>query len=226
MGCKAGGSIEFSDPQSKTLCPSIMISANPGRKHNHNTSAYNLEDILRKQRVYARAEELGSTSLNSRFNDELRNDPNGEKMTWKKSHNAMYKRSMKKKPPIPKNPEECYEGLINPKYPELGKDFKKRVTNKEGATAGLIFGNDHIMNQASNEVTTTFDGTFYTCPDKFYQLFTIFLILFGHHFFPLLCILMIGKSFEDYWNVFCAVVELLPDFNPKFGMADFEKAPR
>ena len=222
--CNAGGSIPFVDGD-KTLSDILEVSANPDRQHNHLPKDHKLADITLYQRVLARADEIGESTMNQRFREEVRNEPNAANLTWRKAQNAMQKRNMRKNPPNPKSTDEFHEGLSNPKYPELGQNFKKKVTNTLGVIVALIFGNDYLMSQATNDKTFAFDGTFYTCPPLFYQIFTLFMIL-GNHFFPVLCILMLGKSFEDYWHVFCAIAELLPDFNPTECISDFEKAPR
>ena len=125
--CRAGGYISYTDFETKTLSPIINISDNPNRRHNHGPKEHNLEKISQQQRVYARAEEMTDKTMKHRFNDEVRNDPNASDILWKKSQSAMYKRSMKMKPPTPKNIEEIHEGLTDPKYPELGKHYKRKV---------------------------------------------------------------------------------------------------
>ena len=62
--------------------------------------------------------------------------------------------------------------------------------------------------------TICFDGIFYSCPEQFMQLWTIFGI-FQQHTLP-----------ELYKIVMMKIQIVLPQISPKFPMSDWEKAAR
>ena len=71
----------------------------------------------------------------------------------------------------------------------------------------------------------SFDGTFYTVPKIFHQLFTIFSIHHGHAI-PMIHILITNKSEELYSACVRKILENFPNFRPNIAMSDFEDAPR
>ena len=73
--------------------------------------------------------------------------------------------------------------------------------------------------------TISFDGTFYTCPKQFTQLWTIF-GKFGIHTFPAIHCLLTCKKEELYRAVLLKIRERFPILSPKFAMSDWEKAAR
>ena len=70
-----------------------------------------------------------------------------------------------------------------------------------------------------NVDTISFDGTFYTCPKQFTQLWTV-LGKFGHHTFPAIHCLLIFKKEELYRAVLLKILEIFPLLSPKFAMSD------
>lgn len=68
-----------------------------------------------------------------------------------------------------------------------------------------------------------FDGTFYTVPALFYQLFTLLGFYRGHSF-PLIFTLMTSKSQKLYDLAMQKVKELIPNLNPEQAMGDFESS--
>ena len=70
--------------------------------------------------------------------------------------------------------------------------------------------------------TICFDGTFYTCPKQFMQLWTIFGI-FQQHTLPAILCLLTSKKEKLYKAVIMKIQTLLPQISPKFAMSDLEK---
>ena len=153
--CKAGGYIAYSNPAKKELGPLMHVSENPLRRHNHSPDDHKIDNILLSQELYAEAEKFDQKTNYQKFNDYLRHKPNGTKVTYKKKASNMYKRSLKKHPKNPKSFEEFHEGLLN--HEELGKYFKKIVTNKDGKIIGFVFGNEFLMSHAKKNCKCGFE---------------------------------------------------------------------
>ena len=77
-----------------------------------------------------------------------------------------------------------------------------------------------------NEVTNVqFDGTFYTVPTQFSQLWTIFVSV-GKHTLPAIHCLMTAKTQELYQAVLEIIYTNIPQFRPLASMSDWEPAAR
>ena len=77
----------------------------------------------------------------------------------------------------------------------------------------------------SEVMVIQFDGTFYTVPAQFYQLWTIFLAI-GSHTLPAVHCLLSGKSQELYKVVLENIVIQIPQFEPVASMSVWEPAAR
>ena len=82
-----------------------------------------------------------------------------------------------------------------------------------------------MLMKTSNAEIIQFDGTFYTVPSIFYQLFTIFFPFRGHCI-PAIYVLMQKKAEGIYSAVILKLLDLIPGFSPRIAVIDFEKAPR
>ena len=67
-----------------------------------------------------------------------------------------------------------------------------------------------------------FDGTFYTVPSQFYQLWTIF-ARFQRHVLPLIHCILTSKSEELYTAILAKVHELIHQLMPIHGMSEWER---
>jgi len=71
------------------------------------------------------------------------------------------------------------------------------------------------------------DGTFYSCPKYFYQLFTVH-IFKNRHYIPFSYFLLPDKCANTYANAFRCIVEKWSaqnlQFNPTTLVADFEES--
>ena len=71
----------------------------------------------------------------------------------------------------------------------------------------------------------SFDGTFYTCPKQFTQLWTVF-GKFGRHTFPTIHCLWTCKNEELYRALLLKILEIFPLLSPKFTISDWDKTAR
>ena len=98
------------------------------------------------------------------------------------------------------------------------------TVNHDGAVA-VILAADFMLMKTSNADIIQFDGTFYTVPSIFYQLFTIF-VPFRGHCIPATYVLMQKKTEGLYSAVILKLLDLIPGISPRIAVSDFEKAPR
>ena len=107
---------------------------------------------------------------------------------------------------------------------EYGKSFKSYVRAPDGSYS-LIFMNDEAEGKLDQMKYISFDGTFETCPQDFYQSFGIMGEYLGE-MFPVFTVLMSSKTEVAYDALFARLVELYPQFMPRRAMGDFELASR
>ena len=82
------------------------------------------------------------------------------------------------------------------------------------------------MNNFLTEVTNIhFDGTFFTVPVQFFQLWTIFVAV-GRHTLPAIHCLMTAKSQDLYQAILEIIIVNIPLFQPSSSMSDWEPAAR
>ena len=86
-----------------------------------------------------------------------------------------------------------------------------------------IFMSDEMRRVLQNCEEIAYDGTFFTCPKQFSQVFTVFVVVQGKTF-PCVTVLMTSKTQELYEAVFGKILEIVPDMNPQLAIADFERA--
>ena len=91
-----------------------------------------------------------------------------------------------------------------------------------GCDIGVIFFSDRMTATLSEVEDIYFDGTFYTVPSQFYQLWTFF-SRFGRHILPVIHCILTGKYEEIYTAVYEGIHELVPQLTPINGMSDWEK---
>jgi len=91
--------------------------------------------------------------------------------------------------------------------------YKRRRLNQPAPTTTSL----------SSAQSMFMDGTFFTVPRLFYQLFTIFVVR-ESHVFPACFVLMTRKTTVLYKAVFEHITTLVPNFAPENVMADYEDA--
>ena len=85
----------------------------------------------------------------------------------------------------------------------------------------MVFFSDEIRVLLAEATHIQFDGTFYTVPVQFYQLWTIFIAV-GRHSIPAVHCLMTGKTEDLYRTVFEILVIHIPEFKPIASMSDWD----
>ena len=193
----------------------IILLAN----HNHETDNYNDHIYLMKAKCKEAAKSSGE-NLRKIFNDVTRRDPKGRTITFVKCESLMYRARRQLQPKIPQTSFELESTLQGTPY---GLFLKDCVT--VGDNQAFIFFSDETMTILAEISDISFDGTFYTVPKQFYQLWTIFIVV-NQHVIPAIHYLLTGKSQELYEAILFRIKSIVPRFNPQIAMSDWEIAPR
>ncbi|KAF7685057.1 hypothetical protein CDIK_4194, partial [Cucumispora dikerogammari] len=87
----------------------------------------------------------------------------------------------------------------------------------------IIFFSEDMIDTLKNSRIWSIDGTFAVCPDNWYQLYTISILL-DNHVLPVVFALLPSKSLNTY-NLFLYYLnQLISELNPHVIMSDFETA--
>ncbi|KAI6652997.1 hypothetical protein LOD99_4074 [Oopsacas minuta] len=132
----------------------------------------------------------------------------------------MYRARREIEPPIPKGATEFCQLIVSS---DFGRYYKGEV--QVGCETGVIFFSDKMKISLSEVDHIYFDGTFYTVPSQFYQLWTIF-ARFGRNVLPVIHCLLTSKHEEIYTTVLARIHELVPQLKLIYGMSDWEKGAR
>ena len=187
--------------------------------HNHNVEKYKTEvyELEAKCKTMARKSQ---TSLRRIFDDVTRHDPCASDVSFNECESSLYRARRKLHPKIPLSAPEFVEMLPTT---TLGKYYKYSVTRSE--QTAVIFYSEQ-MQTTLNEVTNIqFDGTFFTVPAQFFQLWTIFVSV-GRHTLPAVHCLLTAKTQELYQAVLDCICINIPQFQPLASMSDWEPAAR
>ena len=187
--------------------------------HNHIEAAYKSNLVVLNNKL-KRAAEISTENLRHVFDDVTSTDQAGALVTYKKVRNTMIKRRRSELPGNSKTPEE-FENMI--RQTRFSKVFRSMIISTEGYAA--IFWSDRMFEYLKDCDYINFDGTFYVVPKLFYQLFSIF-IQEGHHAMPTIHVLMSKKAETLYEAVLQKIANMIPHFQPKLAIGDFEKASR
>ena len=99
------------------------------------------------------------------------------------------------------------------------------MNQKYMTQVAVIFYSETMMNLLPEITDIQFDGTFYTVPVKFYQLWTIFVVV-DRYTLPAIHYLMTSKSQKLYIAILDRIFSNLPNFKPMTVISDWESAPR
>ena len=138
-------------------------------KHNYTLVAYNsaANELKSKCKIIA---QNSHDNLRKIFNDVTREHPSASEVSFPECESAMYRSRRMLQPKIPTSAVEFSEMLDTTSF---GKFFRCSVSiNNQTA---MIFFSDKVQNILPQISNIQFDGTFYTVPVQFYQLWTIFL---------------------------------------------------
>ena len=191
----------------------------PTSAHDHGEEAYKIGESLLRNKL-KRAAEISSERLREVFNETCREEPFNNMVTFRHIESSMCKRRRRLLPPLPKDAGDFTQLIVKSPFAHL---YRGSV-NHDGAVA-VIFASDFMLMKMNNVDKIQFDGTFFTVPSIFYQLFTVFVSFHGHCI-PAIYILMQNKTEELYTAVLSSLIQLIPRFSPKLAVSDFEKAPR
>ena len=192
---------------------------NTNQIHNHTVATYKSNLIALNNKI-KRAAEISTENLRQVFDDVTSTDHAGALVTYKSVRNTMIKRRRLELPGNPKTAEE-FESMIE--QTRFSPFFRSMVILSVGFAA--IFWSDQMFEKLQECELINFDGTFHVAPKLFFQLFTIF-IQVGNHALPAIHVLMTNKSELLYEAVLEKILEMIPNFQPKLAIGDFEKASR
>jgi len=140
-------------------------------------------------------------------------------------YQCLYRSRRSSYPKLPKTIYEVIEVMKNRKITTIeNEDFLLDVDSTNNILFYSTISNLKLLCSCDKIFV---DGTFYSCPKYFYQLFTIHIFKNGHYV-PLSFFLLPDKSANTYASAFRCVVEKCSSknlhFNPTTLIADFEEA--
>ena len=160
------------------------------------------------------------TNLRKVFDDATRTDPYSCDISFPECESSMYRARRKIQPKIPLTADEFSEMLSTTPY---GEYFKIHVTC--GEETGVIFFSEQMVALLSEVTNIQFDGIFYTVPNQFSQLWTVFVSV-ERHTLPAIHCFMTAKSKDLYKAVLENIAIHIPQFLPSASMSDWEPAAR
>ena len=188
--------------------------------HNHEVLEYKTEVHQLDTKCNTVSKQVQSSSLRQVFDNVTRNNPCARDITFVECESAMYRARKTIQPKVPQSDIEFIDLLVST---PLGVHYKFYVTS--GNQIAVVFFSDEITDLLTEATNIQFDGTFYTVPILFYQLWTIFVSV-GRYTIPAAPCLLTAKSQELYKKVLDSLVAYIPEFKPVATMSDWELASR
>ncbi len=190
----------------------------PMKPHNHGPDAFQPNVEIRNLLKRKAAESLGTHSKRQLFNSITREHPEGNEIGFASIEKSLQRAQRRAQLRVPQSAAEAVELLEE--AAAYNKYFQGSITDDEGEVAILLYAEElaHILPEIEN---ISYDGTFFTTPEHFYQLFTVH-ALYLDHSFPIVTALMTRKTESLYRKVFEKINEKLPSLKPKQAMGDFE----
>ena len=191
--------------------------------HNHEINVYKSELYMLKNKNKVESRQSRGT-LSLVFRTTTRNQPTSTEFSYKNIESSMYRARREVERPIPANALEFIQTipltLFNANY------VQTVAINIDGiAHYEAIFFSKRMSKVLVKLDMISFDGTFYTCPKQFKQLWTIFRIFQRYTIPAIHCLLTCNKE-ELYIAVLSKILQCIPQLSPKFSMSDLEKATR
>ena len=159
-GCKASAKL---DKEVNLLYPKSV--------HDHELQEYHTDVNLIKTKC-KRIAQTSQHNLREIFNDITRSDPSGTQVTFKECESSMFRARKLLQPKIPASASEFCQQL-----PETSFALHLKATITLENRIAIIFFSDHIYEFVNDISSIQFDGTFQTVPKQFYQLWTVFSII-------------------------------------------------
>ena len=207
-GCKATAKLDMD---------TNLIS--PIASHNHGLVEYKSASYELKSKCKIKARN-SQDSLRKIFDDMTREDSAGSSVSFSECESSMYRSRRMLQPKIPANATEFSEMLPTTTFGQ----FCRSSVSVNNHTA-IIFFSNKLKDSLPQISSIQFDGTFYTVPVQFYQLWTIFITV-GRYSLPGIHCLMTNKDQELYKAVLHEIRTLVPHFQHLVSMSDWEAAPR
>lgn len=192
----------------------------PMKEHNHGVDDYKSDIYKLKTKCKTMAKQVETTGLREIFDDVTRNDLCARDVSFPECESSMYRARRKTHPKLPLTASEFVDMLPTT---SLGVHFKFSVRCED--QVGVVFFSDEIRSILSEVTNIQFDGTFYTVPVQFYQLWTIFIAV-GRHTLPAIHCLLSAKTQGLYKTVLDNIIIHIPQLKPKASMSDWEPAAR
>ena len=188
-------------------------------QHNHSDAEYDTHvyELKTKCKTISKSSQ---SNLRQIFNDVTRNDPSACDISFPQCESSMYRARRKLQPIIPLTASEFCDLLPTTTFGDYYK-FSVRCGND----IGVVFYSEQMSTLLSEITNIQFDGTFFTVPIQFFQLWTIFVAV-GKHSLPAIHCLMTAKSQDVYQAVLENISIRLPHFKPLASMSDWEPAAR
>ena len=191
----------------------------PKSEHNHGLQDYRAEVYAIKTKCKTTAQ-TSQHNLRQIFNDVTRSNPSASQVTFKECESSMFRARKILQPMIPQSASEFSEVLPTTTF---AVNHKATVI-VDGRIAVIIFS-DKLYYLLADITNIQFDGTIYTVPKQFYQLWTLFLTV-GRHAIPAIHCLLTNKDEELYVAVIQKIREIVPQLEADCVMSDWEQAAR
>ena len=158
----------------------------PKSPHNHMAEEYNSEvhELRAKCKKMAQRKQ---GSLRKIFDDTTRNSLYASVISFYEVESSMYRARRRMQPKIPLTADEFSQVLPGSSFDQHHK-FTVLIDNN----TAVVFASQKMVNLLSEVIHIQFDGTFYTVPLQFYQIWTIFVTV-GTKSFPAIHCLMNSK---------------------------------
>ena len=191
----------------------------PLNSHNHDREAYKtgLYSLKTKCKTVARNSQM---NLRKIFDDVTRDDPQACEISFSECESTMFRARKTLEPKIPQTALEFSDMITTTNF---GKYYKFSVS--VGNEIGVVFISEPMKDFLSQITNIQYDGTFFTVPIQFYQLWTIFISV-GRHTLPAIHCLLTGKNQRLYQAILETISENIPHFRPLASMSDWEDASR
>jgi len=209
----------------KTDCRGVIIDDEHAHNHQHEPLS---ENILARQRISNSVKRKAEEDPTERPQKLIRIELDSSALELLDAsdlgnvrHN-IYRARRKLSPPLPKTLEELHNAIDTiDMTTKLGEDFLL-VNDYEDHI--VIFSTKKNMMFLSKCETILVDGTFYSCPSLFYQLFTVHGYKNGHYVQLAFCLLQ-NKEEATYEATFWHLRTYLPpEYYPATIFIDFEQA--
>ena len=140
----------------------------PLKQHNHNIEAYQTDIYQLKTRCKTIAKNI-QINLRKVFDDVTRNDPCACDISFRECESSLYRARRTLQPKIPYTAEKFCELIPNKAFGQ----FYQFTVARDNQIA-VVFYSDKMRTFLSEITNIQFDGTFFTVPVQFSQLWTIF----------------------------------------------------